>query len=218
MTPTSSRNLQLLSEIASGRPITQRELAKRGGLALGLVHALMHRLIDLGYVQAVAVTPTRLLYRITEQGLQEHARLAQAHLEESLATYRALRVSFARALAPIVTASQPRVVLCGTGDAAEIASLILQRHGVAPSAIVDDGPGCPPWFLGHRVHRLSDLSTLTVDWAVVAAPSSAARFLEALARTMIPKERILVVPKPVDMSARGFEPAESALATVELAA
>jgi hypothetical protein len=49
----SYRKLQFLTEISSGDSVTQRRLAKKHGLALGLTNFLIHRLFKKGYVKIV---------------------------------------------------------------------------------------------------------------------------------------------------------------------
>ena len=51
------RNLQALEAIAADAQITQRTLAGRLGMALGLTNIYLRRLVRKGYVKCVNVSP-----------------------------------------------------------------------------------------------------------------------------------------------------------------
>ena len=47
------RNLEILTAIGEGRPLTQRALAERLGVALGLTNLYLKRLATKGYIKIV---------------------------------------------------------------------------------------------------------------------------------------------------------------------
>ena len=49
------RDLQLLTAIEEGAPLTQRALAERLGVALGLANLCLKRLARKGYIKVVAL-------------------------------------------------------------------------------------------------------------------------------------------------------------------
>lgn len=57
------RELEILSAIAQGRPLTQRALAQRVGMALGLADLYVKRLVRQGYVKVTTVPPNRIRYQ-----------------------------------------------------------------------------------------------------------------------------------------------------------
>ena len=61
----SRRDLQLLEALEQASTITQRTLATRLGIALGLTNLYLKRLIRKGYVKCVTVAPNRLVYSLT---------------------------------------------------------------------------------------------------------------------------------------------------------
>jgi DNA-binding MarR family transcriptional regulator len=65
----SRRDLQLLEALEQEATITQRTLATRLGIALGLTNLYLRRLIRKGYVKCVTVSPNRLVYSLTPRGV-----------------------------------------------------------------------------------------------------------------------------------------------------
>src|SRR3954466_8995094 len=71
----SRRDLQLLEALEQESTITQRTLASRLGMALGLTNLYLKRLIRKGYVKCVTVSPNRLVYALTPKGVARKGRL-----------------------------------------------------------------------------------------------------------------------------------------------
>ena len=65
------RSLQILRELSRGHSLTQRDLSKHLGLALGLVNSYLRNLIAKGCVTVKAIPPKRYTYYLTPKGLAE---------------------------------------------------------------------------------------------------------------------------------------------------
>lgn len=194
MNTDAYRDLQLLTEISSSDSVTQRSLAKRHRLALGLTNFLLRRLVKKGYVKVVNLQRNRLRYLITPQGFAEKARLTYEYLDYSLYFYRQIRALMGRALSLITQSGRMQTVLYGTGEVAEAAFLMMQRHNIPVMAVIGDESDAPPAFLGQPVRPLQDLAKLSFDWVVVASLKDPDTATQRLRRAGVPAERILAVP------------------------
>jgi predicted transcriptional regulator len=67
----SYRSLLLLSEITGEEPLSQRELSRRLGIAVGLVNSYLKNLVAKGYVRVKNFPSNRYAYLLTPQGLAE---------------------------------------------------------------------------------------------------------------------------------------------------
>jgi DNA-binding MarR family transcriptional regulator len=99
----SRRDLQLLEAIEQESTLTQRTLAERLGIALGLTNLYLKRLIRKGHVKCVTVAPNRLVYLVTPRGVARKARLTYEFMKYSLDLYRDVRHHLRRSLADVVT-------------------------------------------------------------------------------------------------------------------
>ncbi|MEE9154213.1 MAG: winged helix-turn-helix transcriptional regulator, partial [candidate division NC10 bacterium] len=132
------RELELLKEIAEGEEITQRALAKKLGIALGLTNLYIKRLAKKGYIRIVNVKRSRIKYLLTPRGIAEKARLAYQFMEYSLGYYMKLRETYRQRLLPLRRSEGRRVLLVGSGEVAEIAALVLWELDLTLEHVVDE--------------------------------------------------------------------------------
>src|SRR5690242_11140222 len=121
MDSSSHRELRVLEAIAEDGRTTQRRLASRLGIGLGLANLYLKRLVRKGYIKCVNVQSNRLLYLITPTGLTEKTRLTYEFMEYSLQLYRGARQRLRQVLEPLGQRTDVQVAIYGTGEAAELA-------------------------------------------------------------------------------------------------
>src|SRR2546426_4685728 len=89
MKPNRARDLEILTAIGEGAPLTQRALSERLGVALGLTNLYLKRLAHKGYIKIVEfpkkpAARKRLRYLVTPKGLAEKGRLTYEHMAYAL--------------------------------------------------------------------------------------------------------------------------------------
>jgi DNA-binding MarR family transcriptional regulator len=171
MKPAQARDLEILTAVDEGGTLTQRALAQRLGVALGLTNLYLKRLSRKGYLKIVEfpkkpATRKRLRYLLTPKGISEKTRLTYEHMSYALNLYRRTRETLRDTLAELAPAGAKRIVLYGTGDAAELAYLTLREFGLEPIAVFAAQSGAD--FLGYRVRPLAELGQEEVDRVIVA--------------------------------------------------
>ena len=161
----AERDLRLLEAVEQNSRITQRSLATKLGIALGLTNIYLKRLARKGYIKCVNVQSNRLTYLITPRGIAEKARLTYEFIDYSLHLYGEVRRHMRTMLAERAVAGC-RVAIYGRGEAAELAYLSLMENRLEPIAVFDDEGG--HHFLGIPVRPLSDHPQVPYDLMVVA--------------------------------------------------
>src|SRR3972149_10065734 len=121
----AQRDLEILTELARGEPTTQRGLARKLGIALGLANLYLKRLARKGHIKVTTIPPNRIRYLLTPTGFIEKTRLTYEYMNYSLELYRQTRRALRESLGPLAPQGRRRVVLYGTGEAAELAYLTL---------------------------------------------------------------------------------------------
>src|SRR5438093_7239208 len=86
------RELEILTAIEEGVPLTQRALAQRLGVALGLTNLYLKRLAKKGYIKIAEfrkkpAARKRLRYVLTPTGIREKTRLTYEHVAYALNLY-----------------------------------------------------------------------------------------------------------------------------------
>ncbi len=132
------RSLLLMSEITKEEPLSQRELARRLGIALGLVNSYLRNLTAKGYVRIRTFPRNRYGYLLTPQGIAEKSRLAYQHLNYFTNLYKITRHDFLDLFCTLRTAGVSKVIFCGVDEVAEIAYLSLRETGLVLGAVIDE--------------------------------------------------------------------------------
>lgn len=135
----SYRSFLLLSEITGEEPLSQREISKRVGIAVGLVNSYLKNLVAKGYVRVKNFPKNRYAYLLTPQGIAEKSRLAYQHLSYFTNLYTVARQDYLNLFRRLEESGVRAVVFCGVDEMAEIAYLSLQETGIELVAVMDDG-------------------------------------------------------------------------------
>ncbi len=132
------RSLLLMSEIVKEEPVSQRELARRLGIALGLVNSYIRNLTAKGYVRIRSFPGNRYGYLLTPQGIAEKSRLAYRHLGYFTNLYKITRQDYLALFKSLEAAGVKQVLFCGVDEVAEIAYLSLRETGLELASVIDD--------------------------------------------------------------------------------
>ncbi len=132
-----SLTLELLEAIEQKSDVTQRNLADRLDVALGLANSYLKRCVRKGLVKIQQVPPNRYLYYLTPKGFREKSRLTAQYLVSSLNIYRRASDGYARVFAGCAAEGRDRVVLCGATDLAEIAAIRAREFDITVAGIYD---------------------------------------------------------------------------------
>lgn len=190
------RDLEILTAIGEGAPLTQRALARRLGVALGLTNLYLKRLARKGYIKVVDFprkpsARKRLRYLLTAPGLAEKTRLTYEHVVYSLNLYRRARMTLRQSLARLPDDGMKRIALHGTGEAAELAYLTLKELGLEPVGVfANEAHG---QFLGFAVRPVRDLLDEPIDGVVVATFDRPEQLVRELTGLGIPREAIVTL-------------------------
>lgn len=201
------RDLQLLEAVEQNAQVTQRTLAGKLGIALGLTNIYLKRLVRKGYIKCVNVQSNRITYLITPRGIAEKARLTYEFMDYSLHLYAEVRQHLRTALQPC--AEGRRVAIFGRGEAAELAYLSLKEAGLEPVAIFDGDGGSH--FLGMPVRPIADHAEVAYDVMVVATlERSSQGLLRLLREAGVPPDKLVPLRQEIPAPRRAGEAARAA--------
>ncbi len=139
--------LNVLTAVEGNSRVSQRALARRLGIALGLVNAYLKRCVKKGYIKVKQIPPNRYGYYLTPKGFSEKSRLTVKYLSVSFGFFRQARQQCHEQLHHAWANGWRRVCLVGAGDLADIAALCA-RDAAPDLTIVhcpepDSAPVCP---------------------------------------------------------------------------
>tara|TARA_Y100000813_G_scaffold125338_1_gene90088 strand:+ start:974 stop:1675 length:702 start_codon:yes stop_codon:yes gene_type:complete len=158
---SAETTLDLLGAVAEDGHVSQRNLADRLGIALGLTNAVLKRCLKKGLLKIQQVPARRYAYYLTPKGFAEKSRLTAEYLSTSLQFYRSARQEYTELFQYCETRGWNEVLLVGATELAEIASLAAHGANVSVIGILDPGRneasfcGLPVWqALKERPHAV----------------------------------------------------------------
>jgi DNA-binding MarR family transcriptional regulator len=132
----------ILLEIEANDGVSQRHLAQRLGMALGLTNLLVRRIVAKGWVKVAQIRPNRVRYLLTPAGIAAKARLTREYLEGSLLFYTEARERIHERFGELSVAldtagSTKRIVFLGASEIAEIGYVSLQETDLTLVGVID---------------------------------------------------------------------------------
>ena len=193
---------EILTEIHAGRPVTQRELSRKLGIALGLTNSLVRRIVQKGWVKVTHLKANRVAYFITPAGLVEKGRLTQAYFDNTIRLYTETRSRITRRFEDLSASwshnggngVEKRVVFYGAGDVAEIGYIGLRETDLRLVGVVDDQrTGSFFEFSIDRPEQLKrdNLNGKPFDFLVVMTFRKAPKVIDRLGVLEFPLDRVL---------------------------
>ena len=190
------RDLRLLEAVEENARVTQRTLADKLGIALGLTNLYVKRLVRKGYIKCVNVHSNRITYLLTPRGVAEKARLTYEFMDYSLHLYADVRRHL-RSVLRECAAGGRRVAIFGRGEAAELAFLSLREAGLEPVAVFDV-ESTASTFLGLPVFAIGQHDQVEYDLIIVASLEPRGHERLALLRDAgVPREKLFPIRREV---------------------
>ncbi len=183
--------LGVLSAIEDDRSVSQRSLAGRLGIAVGLANAYFKRCARKGWIKVREAPARRYAYYLTPSGFAEKSKLVAEYLSSSLGFFRRARGECLDALQHCEWHGWRRVALAGDGDLAEIATLAARETSVELVFVI--APGCN----APEVAGLPVVTGIDADAefdAVLVTDIKAAQATYEMLRQRLPEERIVTPP------------------------
>ena len=163
------RTLKILEEIDTEHVPSQRDLAKKLDVSLGLVNSFIKRLAHKGYFKITTIPKNRVRYILTPKGAAEKARLTYEYIYYSIHYYKNTRTKLRELFDDLMSQGVKRIVFYGVSDLTEIAYISLQETTIKLEAVVDDNK-IGKSFLGDiTITGLSDLKSFSFDRLLVTS-------------------------------------------------
>ena len=124
------KELRLLEEIEQDPELSQRQLSRRMGVALGVGNLLLKNLAKKGYIKVTHLSWKRWIYVITPKGMTRKVNLTLSYIESFLGHYRRVKRILKENFNSLTLNKETKVAIVGTGELAELAYLALLDIGV----------------------------------------------------------------------------------------
>jgi len=192
MDPQELRSLQILEEIDNAHSPSQRYLARKLNISLGLANSFVKRLAKKGYVKITTIPRSRVKYILTPQGFAEKSRLTYEFIHHSFSLYKEALRKLEGLLNELEKRKVKKVVFYGVSDLAEITFVSLKATNIKLVGVVDDLKKGSQ-FLDFTVRSTSELGNLEFDKVMITTFKSQESMLNKLLQKNIPQEKIIML-------------------------
>lgn len=126
----TSNELTVLESLqGSTDAVSQRELARRTGFSVGLVNAVLKKLIHTGYVKTSHLNRRSLEYLLTPQGFAQTALRSYRYIVSTMRGYREIQEKLVAILSQLKAEGYSEYYLHGEGELAELVVLFFEEAG-----------------------------------------------------------------------------------------
>ncbi len=186
------RTLKLLEEIEKDTVYSQRDLALKMNVSLGLVNSFIKRLARKGYFKIKTIPRKRIKYIITPKGVAEKSRLTYEYIQHSFHFYKDARQKLHHLFVELEHNGVRHIVFYGATPLAEIAFISVQEMTLKVVCVVDDQKADQP-FLRMKIRKLEILKSLVFDRILITSLDSIDDVYAKLSKAGIHQNQIVVM-------------------------
>lgn len=151
----TQKHLDTLLELKDNPSQSQRSLARKLNISLGLTNSILKNLILRGWLKAKKDTGRKLLYVITPKGMANVSRLMYSRFQETLHYYHYTKDLLTAYLMKLYQQGERKVNIYGTGQLAEITYYAGISTPLKLNAIISDNPSKEK-FLGQQTTSIEN--------------------------------------------------------------
>ena len=154
-----SKHLDTLLELKDDPSLSQRSLAHKLNISLGLTNSILQNLIHRGLIKAKKMTGRKILYLITPKGMVQATNFIYDRVRETQHYYQYAKDLLTTHFTNLYDKGVRKAAIYGTGQLAEITYLsLLDSPLKLHSILTDDLTSSKKKFLGHEILTLSDFT------------------------------------------------------------
>ncbi|MEK6673371.1 MAG: winged helix-turn-helix transcriptional regulator [Nitrospirota bacterium] len=161
-------SLRILDEVAKEPALTQRALAHRLGIALGLTNTYLKRLYNKGHIKIKTLPRNRLKYIITPKGLIEKTKLTYSYMHRSIIYFKEVRERIEHAYTMMTASGVSNVLLWGDGEIAELCYISTRGLPIRIIGVVD-GISRKKGFFDCDLYTKDEVKYLDFDAVLIAS-------------------------------------------------
>ena len=186
------RTLKILEEIEKDQAPSQRYLAGKLNISLGLVNSFLKRLAQKGLFKITTIPKNRVKYILTPKGAAEKTRLTYKYIQYSFQFYKTARHKLRVLFSNLSVNGNLRIVFYGASDLAEIAYISLQETPIQLVGIVDDKKA-GDIFMDFVISNPDSLKTISYDKILITGIEKPAEVLKRILEKGISRSKVIIL-------------------------
>ncbi|MEE9449947.1 MAG: winged helix-turn-helix transcriptional regulator [Ignavibacteriaceae bacterium] len=162
------RELEILEKIENDGHLTQRDLSREVGIALGLVNHLLKKMVKKGWVKIKNVDARRIRYLITPEGAREKTSLLYKRVESTIHFYLEAKKVIKEKVDQLKNDGVKSVSIYGINHIAEVLFIVLKELGLRLDCVVDNDKKGKEWF-GYKVIDMDEFFKSNTSVLILAS-------------------------------------------------
>lgn len=154
MNQLTEKEIELLHELGKNPSISQRALADRIRISLGMVNLFLRKLGQKGLVKVRKINKRNLQYILTPEGFAERAHHNLHYLENNIQYFVNVKSAINEKVDELVRGGCRAIFIYGKQEWAEVGFLSVKHYDLIFRGFIGDQPGR---FLDHPVFTLDEV-------------------------------------------------------------
>ncbi len=144
------RELAILEKLENNGHLTQRDLSKEVGIALGLVNHLLKKMVTKGWIKIKNIDSKKIRYLITPEGAREKSGLLYKRVESTIHFYLDAKRVIKEKVEHLKGDGVKSVSIYGINHISEVLFIVLKELGLELTYVVVEEKAGEEWF-GYNV-------------------------------------------------------------------
>ena len=144
------RELAILEKLENNGHLTQRDLSKEVGIALGLVNHLLKKMVKKGWIKIKNIDAKKIRYLITPEGAREKSSLLYKRVESTIHFYLDAKRVIKEKVEHLKGDGVKSVSIYGINHISEVLFIVLKELGLELTYVVEEEKEGEEWF-GYNV-------------------------------------------------------------------
>ena len=162
------RELKILERLESNGHLTQRDLSKEVGIALGLVNHLLKKMVKKGWIKIKNIDAKKIRYLITPEGAREKSSLLYKRVEGTIHFYLEAKRVIKDKVIHLKNEGIEDVSIYGINHISEVLFIVLKELGLELAHVVDDNKEGDVWF-GYTVVKMDEFVKSNTNVLIIAS-------------------------------------------------
>ena len=162
------RELEILERLESNGHLTQRDLSKEVGIALGLVNHLLKKMVTKGWIKIKNIDAKKIRYLITPEGAKEKSSLLYKRVESTIHFYLEAKMVIKDKVIHLKNEGIEGVSIYGINHISEVLFIVLKELGLELAYVVDDNKEGEVRF-GYTVVNMNEFVKSNTNVLIIAS-------------------------------------------------
>ncbi len=161
------RELEILEKIENNGHLSQRDLSREVGIALGLVNLLLKKMVQKGWIKIKNVDTKKISYLITPEGAREKTSLLYKRVESTIHFYIEAKRIIKDKVIHLKNDNVKSVSIHGINHIAEVLFIVLKELQLELNYIVDNKRNGKEWF-GYTIVNMDEFLKFGTNILILA--------------------------------------------------